>query len=81
MKQGKENIEHKGWARKEILMVVLIGMLVITAGAQTVQLVGMSSAEIAVPNQVGASPLKTGSAPAPSVPTNLQNLPSMVGGC
>lgn len=67
------------WERREILVAVLIGVLVITAGLQTIQLVGLTSAEIVVPTS-GASPAKSGGS-APAVPTNLQNLPSMVGGC
>jgi len=62
-------------------MAVLIGVLVLTAGIQTVQLTGMAKAEVIVPTSTGAAPAEASSGSAPSVPTNLQNLPSMVGGC
>ncbi len=74
----------KRWERKEMLVAVLIGVLVLTAGIQTIQLVGLTSAEVIVPASSGA-PLAgkavASGGSAPSVPTNLQNLPSMVGGC
>ena len=69
--------------RKEIFAIVLIGMLLITTAIQTVQLVGLGSAKIVttgaptVPAAGGAAK-SSGSGGAP---TNLQNLPSMVGGC
>ncbi len=69
--------------KKEILVIVLIGVLLLTAGLQTVQLMGLTTAK------VSSSSAGTGSVTAPakqssggaSVPANLQNLPSMVGGC
>ncbi len=92
MEHEKEREHHetkktdvpKRWERKEMLVAVLIGVLVLTAGIQTIQLVGLTSAEVVVPASGGAA--LTGKAAAsggsaPSVPTNLQNLPSMVGGC
>jgi len=85
MNLGGKNMEKsekksRGWERKEILIAVLIGVLVLTAGMQTVQLTGMARAEVIVPTSTGAAPAPSSGA-APSVPTNLQNLPSMVGGC
>ena len=69
--------------RKEILVIALIGVMLLTVGLQTIQLTGLSSAEVIVPS-VGGAPVQGASASSgssPSVPTNLQNLPSMVGGC
>ena len=67
--------------RKEILMAVLIGVLLITTAIQTVQLVSLSSAEV-VTTRATTSPAAGGpSQSSDGVPTNLQNLPSMVGGC
>lgn len=81
-KEINETDVQKRWERKEILAVVLIGFLVLTAGIQTIQLVGLTSAEIVVPASATGGALKASAgSPAPSVPTNLNNLPSMVGGC
>ncbi len=69
--------------KKEILMIVFIGVLLITTAIQTVQLVSLGSAKVVttgaatVPATGGASQGSGGG----GVPTNLQNLPSMVGGC
>lgn len=69
--------------RKEIFTVVLIGLLVLTTALQTVQIAGLSSAQVLAPTgqapqsltSVQATPSKT------SATTSLQDLPSMVGGC
>ncbi len=69
--------------RKEIMVVVLIGVMLLAVGLQTIQLAGLSNAQVIVPS-TSEAPVKDASAnsgPSPSVPTNLQNLPSMVGGC
>lgn len=68
--------------RKEILVIGLIVVLLLVVGLQTVQVVGLTKTQVIVPT--GASgPVNTMSTggSSPSVPTNLQNLPSMVGGC
>ncbi len=70
--------------RKEILVVVLIGVLLITTALQTAQLMGLSKSSVVVSAKTGAAPSPTANsraASAPAVPANLQNLPSMVGGC
>lgn len=66
--------------KKEIMMVILIAVLVITTGIQTIQLTGLTKAEVVVPT-TSAPASSSGSSSAAAVPTNLQNLPSMVGGC
>lgn len=68
--------------RKEILVIALIGVMLLAVGLQTIQLAGLTQAQIVVPATSGA-PVKgaVSSGSAPSVPTNLQNIPSMVGGC
>ncbi|MEK6873006.1 MAG: hypothetical protein AABW90_03260 [Nanoarchaeota archaeon] len=67
---------------KEILVIVLIVILLLAVGLQTMQLVGLSKAGV-VPAMTSATvaPVKTASSGSPSAPTSLQNLPSMVGGC
>ena len=68
--------------RKEILVIALIGIMLLTVGLQTIQLVGLTEAQVVVPSTSGAPVKATStSSSSPSVPTNLQNLPSMVGGC
>ena len=70
--------------RKELLVVVLIGVLLITVALQTVQLAGLSKSNVVVKTASGAAPVvaaSPGGGAAPAVPTSLQNLPSMVGGC
>lgn len=68
--------------RKELLIVALIGVMLLAVGLQTIQLAGLSQTQTVVPSTSGA-PVKTipTAGSSPSVPTNLQNLPSMVGGC
>ena len=67
--------------RKEIIVIVLIGVLLLTTALQTVQLVGLSKTKV-VSMTSGAAPMGAGiPAAAAAVPTSLQNLPSMVGGC
>ena len=70
--------------RKELLMVVMIGVLVLTTAMQTIALAGLSGGQVAVTGKTVAST----PAPAASAPTgissgggSLGNLPSMVGGC
>ncbi len=74
---------QRSWERKEILVAVLIGVLVLTAGIQTIQLVGLTRAEVVVPasGAIGGPVKASAGSPVPAIPTNLQNLPSMVGGC
>ena len=78
MKGGKEKME-----RKEILVIALVGVMLLAVGLQTIQLSGLSQSQVVVPATSGvsakAAPSSSGS--SPSVPTSLQNLPSMVGGC
>ena len=63
--------------RKEILLIALIAILLLTTAVQAVQLVKLSSNPVVVTG--AASPGKS-STPV-SAPSNLDNLPSMVGGC
>jgi len=76
--------------RKELLMVVLIGVLLLTTAVQTIALAGLSGGQVTVTGKAVAS------SPAPSAPSSgtpaktqssgssggsLANLPSMVGSC
>jgi hypothetical protein len=67
--------------RKEILVIILIGVMLLAVGLQTIQLAGLTSAQVVAPAAGGTSVKTPVSGSSPSVPTNLQNIPSMVGGC
>ncbi len=67
--------------RKEIMVIALIGVMLLAVGLQTIQLAGLTQAQVTVPATSGALVKATSTGSSPSVPTNLQNLPSMVGGC
>lgn len=68
---------------KNLVIALVLGVLVVVAVLQTVQLVTFK-------NKLATGEIKTGSATTPvqangggntNLPSNLQNLPSMVGGC
>lgn len=65
---------------KEILVIVLIGVLLLAVGLQTIQLTKLSKTQVVVPAASGA-PVTETSTSGSSLSTNLQELPSMVGGC
>lgn len=69
--------------RKEILVIALVGIMLLTVGLQTVQLVGLTQSPVVVSASSSSAPTSSasGSSAAPSVPTNLQDIPTMVGGC
>lgn len=67
--------------RKEMLVVALIGVMLLVVGLQTVQLTGLSQSQVVVSSSSSAPTTGASAGSSASVPTNLQNLPSMVGGC
>jgi len=69
--------------RKEILLVVLIVVLLLTTAVQSIQLVTLSNNPVVATSGSGitsgsGSVVKQAGSPAS---VNLQELPSMVGGC
>lgn len=68
--------------KKEILLIALLLAIVLLVGVQAVQLnaVGPGSTTGAATAKQTASPSSAASEPV-SVPSNIQNLPNMVGGC
>ena len=66
---------------KNVVIAIVLGALVLIAGVQAFQLFSLKnklaegSLSASAPTQAGAT---SGS---PQLPSNLQNLPSMVGGC
>ena len=69
--------------RKELLMTLMIGVLLLTTAMQTVALAGMNNGQAAVPTKsVSSSPAPSSSVPSISGSAgSLENLPGMVGGC
>ena len=67
--------------RKEILLIALIAVLVLTTAVQAVQLVALSSNPVVVAGAGSSVQAATGASPGVSAPSSLDNLPSMVGGC
>ena len=69
--------------RKELLVVALIGLLLVTTAIQTVQLVSLGSGGVTTTRAAAPAPAVAagGGGAEPQVPTSLENLPSMVGGC
>jgi len=68
--------------RKELLTIVLIGVLLVTVAIQTVQLVTLSGTPVVATTNTGSSAAKTPVAVGSGAgATSLDNLPSMVGGC
>lgn len=72
--------------KKNLIITIVLVLLVVISVVQAVQLIGMNS-KIKNISSTGAS-IKTTSSSSSikttspgSVPTNLQNLPGMVGGC
>ena len=65
--------------RKEILLIALIGLLLLTTAVQAIQLVVLSSNPVVAGGK--SVQVATGASPAVSAPSSLDNLPSMVGGC
>ncbi len=70
--------------RKELLMTLMIGVLLLTTAMQTISLAGLSNGPAPVTTRtVTNSPAPSSSAPSTSGSSagSLANLPSMVGGC
>lgn len=69
---------------KNVVIAIVLGVLVVIAGWQAYQLSGLKSRILANGPVSGAgvgSAPSTSSGSSPQLPSNLQNLPSMVGGC
>ncbi|MEK6949790.1 MAG: hypothetical protein AABX34_06210 [Nanoarchaeota archaeon] len=66
--------------RKEILLIALIAVLLLTTAVQAIQLVVISNNAVVTGGSKSVQ-AATGSTPAVSAPSSLDNLPSMVGGC
>ena len=67
---------------KNMVIAIVLGALVLIAGIQAFQLYSFKTSlangqlSTSTPTQAGAS-----SSGSPALPSNLENLPTMVGGC
>ena len=78
--------QHSGASKKMIVMMVLVGVLVLVSAVQTVELMQLKGKLSDESLTLGKAAQKTsigssGGASGGSLSKNLENLPSMVGGC
>lgn len=66
--------------RKELLMIIMLGVLLLTTAMQTLALAGLSGQTVVTGKSVAASPAPSQSVQSSSA-GSLSDLPSMVGGC
>ncbi len=68
---------------KNFIMALVLGVLVVIAVIQAVQLVGLKSTLSGGTAGTGSAnvPVQAGAGGGAQLPSNLQNLPQMVGGC
>jgi hypothetical protein len=66
---------------KEIIMLVVIGLLVIIAATQTIQLVSLKGSTVSMNMPMTSSKQSTGMSSQTSSASSLDDLPEMVGGC
>ncbi len=70
--------------RKELLITLMIGVLLLTTAMQTVALANLNNGQVSVSGKSVASssaPTQSSHAAATTSGSSLANLPSMVGGC
>ena len=66
---------------KNMVIAIVLGALVLIAGVQAFQLFSLKTKLVSGEVSTGVSTQTGGSAGSPKLPSNLENLPSMVGGC
>ena len=77
--------KEEGKMNKNVIIAVVLGVLVLIAALQAVQLftlkgkLGGTSTGSTQGSAAATAPATSG--PAPATPPNIQNLPQMVGGC
>ncbi len=65
---------------KNVVIAIVLGALVLIAGVQAFQLFSLKT-KLASGEISTAAPTQSGASGSPQLPSNLQNLPNMVGGC
>ncbi|MEK6983104.1 MAG: hypothetical protein AABX33_00895 [Nanoarchaeota archaeon] len=63
---------------RNVIIVIVLAVLVLLTAVQAVQLMGLKTSISTGKVNVGSAPAQSSGA---SVPSNIQDLPSMVGGC
>ena len=63
---------------RNVIIVIVLVVLVLLTAVQAIQLSSLKTSISTGKVAVGSAPSSSGGA---SVPSNIQNLPSMVGGC
>lgn len=70
---------------QNVVIAIVLGALVLIAAVEAYQLMGIKSSLASGNVQVGAAAAPSvaagGGSGAPALPSSLQNLPGMVGGC
>jgi len=66
---------------KNVVIAIVLGALVLIAGVQAFQLFTLKNKLAEGSLSAGATPQAGSSGSSPQLPSSLQNLPSMVGGC
>ena len=67
---------------KNVVIAIVLGALVLIAAVQAIQLFTLKSKIASGSVSVGGAPQASGGGgSAPQLPSNLNNLPNMVGGC
>ena len=66
---------------KNIVIAIVLGALVLIAGVQAFQLFTLKTKLASGEISTGTATQASGSGSSPQLPSNLQNLPNMVGGC
>ncbi|MBI4148638.1 hypothetical protein HY490_05080 [Candidatus Woesearchaeota archaeon] len=66
---------------KNILIAIVLGALILVAGIQAYSLMSLTSKVQSGGVSVSSPVQSGGGSGGASLPSNLQNLPSMVGGC
>jgi hypothetical protein len=66
---------------KNVVIAIVLGALVLIAGIQAVQLFSLKGKIASGSISTSSAPAAGGSGNSPQLPSNLQNLPNMVGGC
>ncbi|MBI4146224.1 hypothetical protein HY489_02705 [Candidatus Woesearchaeota archaeon] len=66
---------------KNVVIAIVLGALVLIAGVQAFQLFTLKNKLAEGSYSTSVAPQAGASGSSPQLPSNLQNLPSMVGGC
>ena len=66
---------------KNVVIAIVLGALILIAGVQAFQLFTIKGKLASGEFRAGTATQSAGGGGSPQLPSNLQNLPDMVGGC